>query len=175
MLAHPAGVGVTGPQAAWAVTRPWSPWDEEHPWLPAVLDLLCQPGGPFPGEHAAHWPRIQWQLRTGQWVALGEPGHLVAWLGFWLVSDADWGRLPGLSEDDLIRGAPMPGITQGRHLYIVDAVAAPGAAPGVLLALVRRALAACPDVISISCHRVRPDGSRRWRWHTRPRHVLRFQ
>lgn len=168
MLGHPSALNVTGPHAAWAVLRPGAPWDEEHPWLPAVLDLLCAPGGPFPGEQAAHWPRIQWQLRSGQWVAEGDPDRLVAWVGYWLIRDADWGRLPDLCEADCLRGAPMPSITEGRHLYFAEAVAAPGAPRGVLLALARRVLDAHPQVVSISGHRTRPDGSRRWRWHMRP-------
>jgi hypothetical protein len=169
MLLHPH-ISPLGPQPPWRAARPWS---EPHPWLQPALDLLCAEGGPFAGEQATHRPRVQWQLRTGQWViALGH-GRLDAWLGYWLVSDSDWNRLVHLSQLDLIRGEPMPCITRGRHLYIADAAAAPGSDPGVLLGLARRVLAIYPEVISISGHRVRPDGSRRWHWHARSVYVNR--
>jgi len=160
---------------------PMGPWERSHPLLEQVRRLVCRPGGPFEDGADETAPRLQWQLRTGQWVSAWAgavwTSELTGWMGYWLVDAQAVPWLRELDQDALVREElPMPGWRHGDHLYISDMALAETAPAGTGRALVRRAEAAHPWVRVVCGQRTKRGAVRRWGQCTvRQAHECRWQ
>lgn len=139
--------------------------DAAHPLLDVLVALFCRPGGAGEGGEELARVHIGWELRSGQWVAIGGPdGSLLAWASWWLTDDAGLQRLRVESFADIVHsGDPIP-LTHGPRAYVATATVVPGASPAIYRKLYRAVEKAVAEVgaRTIAGHLVKRDGRRCW-------------
>ncbi len=129
-----------------------------------LVAVFCAPGAAFGDDDPdLHWPRIAFEWETGQHVWVNDDdGQAAGWGAWYRVDDEVLGALSRGEQDDWIREARYPVLTDGPHCYIADVIVLPDAPRSTYRAVIDRIGELNADAASLSGNLNKRDGRERW-------------